>query len=534
MATRTSHPLRPRVVDLALTLLVACATVSIPALPADAGCGCQKPPPELAAIRPNATYAGTPITLFNSRFKVGTAYSVEFTSFTGTKTSVSATAVSRRDLADGVTKPQLVVTVPNMAIGPASVRVSSGKTQILALTDDAFTVVPLPVAVSQEVGSTSYPSFKAAIGRDGTFYLSLDMSAITLPRVFRAQAKGYPLTFTSDDVVFFNIQGFQMQLLNADMPGLYSVESANSTVDSDILGYSRHEFSTFYLQHEERQVHQVLDGNWHVDGTRHVDHDHLILAISGVLQNGADPRPGATPSFTLELDRFTLFQNGLAGVATGSSVAAIDIGSSATTDSYNSRTGTTGHQGNVLSNSLVRLSGSAVIDGDAKGAGFDLTSGADITGAMTPLAQPVSFMPVKTPDLLSDLGDVTLTDNQRRTISSGSYVARQIALANTSRLYIDNCTGPVTIYLNGPGGLTLSKDTVIETCDPNPEKFAVYGATDAPVTLSGAGTFHGVVYAPQSVISVGNTCEFFGAFVGQRLLATGTAKIHYDTALQGQ
>jgi len=225
MTTNRLHPLRPRVFDLALTLVVACATVSIPALPAHAGCGCQKAPPELASVRPNATYAGTQLSLFDARFVAGQAYDVDFLSGTTSSTAtVATTAVSRRDLADGAVKPQVVVTLPTLPLGPTAIRVRSGATTLFTLSDAAFTVVPQPVAVPETLGGASYANYRAAIGRDGTFYVSLDMSAVKLPRLFRAQAQGYPLVFASDAVAFYNTQGFLMQLLDETMAGLNPTE----------------------------------------------------------------------------------------------------------------------------------------------------------------------------------------------------------------------------------------------------------------------------------------------------------------------
>ena len=538
MATKTSPTLRTRVFDLALTLIVACATMSVLALPAHAGCGCQKAPPELASVRPNATYAGAKVTLFSPSFVVGSSYTVEFASGTSTtKASVTTTAVSRRDLADAAYKRQLVVTLPaGLPLGPTRVtaRLSNQTTLLLNLADDAFTVVPPPIVVPEDVGGTSYPSYKAAVGRDRTVYLTLDMTGVTQPRVFRAQAQGYPLTFGSDDVVFYNTQGFLMQLLSANMPGLYTVLPSNGPSNSNILGYSRHEFNTFYLQHSERQAHQVIDGDWHGDGTRHVDHDHLVLAIAGTLANGALPVPGATPAFTLVLERNSLFHHGLVGTATGTT--AVSMTNSARTDSYDSRTGVFGQEGDVRGNGPITLSGSAVLDGSATAPAITVTNPATITGAQVIATQPEAFMSVKVPDLLSDLGAITLTNYQTQTLNPGSYKAARVSLIGHATLYINNCAGPVTLYVTGtgvPGTVEVLQQATITTCASDPEKFAVYQASNATVTLQGGGTFNGVVYAPQSLLSIANSGEFFGSFVAGTVQLGNASRVHYDTALKG-
>src|SRR5438876_12261058 len=93
---RRKNSRRTRVLSVAVTLALAC-TVFTSARAAHAGCGCQKPPPDLASVRPNATYVGAKVALFSSSFTVGQTYNVDFISgTTTTKVTVSATVVSRR------------------------------------------------------------------------------------------------------------------------------------------------------------------------------------------------------------------------------------------------------------------------------------------------------------------------------------------------------------------------------------------------------------------------------------------------------
>lgn len=522
-----------------MALLVVLGALAAVAGPVQAGCGCNKPPPDLAAIRPNATYAGTEVTFFAPELVVGAPYVVRFSSgTTSASVTLSATAVSRRDLADAVVKPQLVVLLPDLPLGPTSVQVrDSANNVILDIDDAALTVVPQPIAVPEDLGNSTYGDYRAAVGRDGTFYMSLDMSAVQLPRIFRAQAKGYPLIFTSDQVTFYNIQGFLMQLLTAGMPGLYSVESPNRAVDSDILGYSRHEFSTFYLQHEERMVHEVVDGNWHVDGTRHVDHNHLIIAIAGVLHpNNTSPAPGATPPFNLELKRFSLFRFGLVALDYGD--GAVNFSDGGNTDSYNSKTGVAGGaHGNVFTNGTVHLVEQARIKGDATAADFDVRSDSQITGQQIPLTTPQTFMTVRIPDFLTDLGSIDLSSSASRTIVAGSYLVSHIKMQNTSSLYINNCDFPVTIYVSGADAMAdamrLADDASISTCDKNPDKFSIYVAGDKPVSIGGKGEIDGVVYAPQSAIEINRQGDLFGSVIGNTLQLQNKAQMHYDINLKG-
>ena len=289
---------------------------------AAAGCGCQKPAPRIAEVRPNVIYAGAPVTLFGASLVEGDDYDVTFTpSATGADTTVTARVVNRRDLADGVYKNQLVVPVPDLPLGPAAIVASPaghGPHQI-RIDDTDFTVAPAPLPVPSQYGEWRVPGYRAAVGRDGVVYVTLDLTGTTEPLVFEARWLGYPLRFTNADIIFRNAQGFLMQLLvgvdGEPVPGMFVVPASDpSSSDSDTLRYSRHEFTTYFLQHAERQPHAVdpTDPNWHMDGSPHVDHNHLILAIAGKLGQRR-PDPGATPAFDLAVSTYSLFHQGRLG-----------------------------------------------------------------------------------------------------------------------------------------------------------------------------------------------------------------------------
>jgi hypothetical protein len=99
------------------------------------------------------------------------------------------------------------------------------------------------------------------------------------------------------------------------------------------------------------------------------------------------------------------------------------------------------------------------------------------------------------------------------------------------RLFIDNSAGPVTFYVTGQ--VAVSGAGVIDVADPSPEKFAVYVASNKSVALTGGGsTFSGVVYAPNSVVSISGAGEFFGSFVGLAVKMSSTARVRYDSSLK--
>ncbi|MHC4416919.1 MAG: hypothetical protein ACYS0G_16755, partial [Planctomycetota bacterium] len=78
-------------------------------------------------------------------------------------------------------------------------------------------------------------------------------------------------------------------------------------VDRNVRGfrltYNRHEFQTYRIRHalDPNYFFDPGDPAWHADGTRHVDHDHLIVAIRGKEHGVFPPPPGRTRPFHLQL-----------------------------------------------------------------------------------------------------------------------------------------------------------------------------------------------------------------------------------------
>ena len=71
--------------------------------------------------------------------------------------------------------------------------------------------------------------------------------------------------------------------------------------------------------------------------------------------------------------------------------------------------------------------------------------------------------------------------------------------------------------------------------DPNPEKFAIYVASDQSVSFGGSAAthFYGVLYAPHSAVEIVGGGQWYGAFVGNSLRETGRSTVHYYRALKG-
>jgi hypothetical protein len=283
------------VLALALAFAVLGATHA-----AEAGCGCQKPPPPRAAIRPFAGYVDQDVTLFDDRLAAGQAYDVRFTSTADGRSDWSrGRARMRRDLADGALRVQLRVSVAEVSLGPCEVSVWSGGQQLFALGSDAFTVTAPPIDLHDFEETVAREGYQAGVGTDGTLYIMVDVGRVTDATTFSGAANGLPLRFAADGIAMYNQQGFLMQLLDPKVPGLFRLTAGGGDA-SDGLDYWRHEFRTYKEEHRKVDARRPdTDPDWHADGSYHVDHDHLIVAISGTLPDGSRLAPGATPPFEL-------------------------------------------------------------------------------------------------------------------------------------------------------------------------------------------------------------------------------------------
>lgn len=530
-------PSRARVAGLVVGLIVGLVAPH----DASAGCGCNKPPPPPAQVRPAVIYSGGIVTLFAPSLVAGGTYTVTFTSgvVAGAGAAVETQAIFARDLADAVWKPQIRVPLPDLPLGPASIDVAANGAPLLHVDDASFTVAPQPIALPEAYGIVHLPDFRAAVGRDGVVYVAFDLTALRKPMIFEARAVGYPLRFSLDDVVFHNAQGFLMQMLVSDpgtkkeapIPGMFVFPAAAGSNVSDTLEYSRHEFVTYYLMHFENQPHAVdpSDPWWHLDGTPHVDHGHLVLSIDGVLDDGSRPQPGATPAFELVAGLYSLFNEGLVGRA------SVSLSGDAAIDSYDSWTGAPGSAGDVLSTGTVTLQDDARIDGSVRAARVRSDDGAQITGSVQLGPSDETFMQVKVPTELKSLGDVRVTSGTSLSVKGpGSFKLRSFRMDADSRLVVDNSAGPVTLYVTGK--VKMAAGARVDVVDPSPERFAVYVVGEGPVELAGkkdsGPAFTGVLYAPDAAVTISGQGQFSGAFVGGSLDMSDASDVHYDERLR--
>jgi hypothetical protein len=277
---------------------VASGVVGISSL-AQAFCGCDKPPPARAAIRPAFGYPDQLVTLFDERLEPGTRYRVVFTSADGNSDWSAGRASRRPDMADGRARRQLRVTVPDVPLGPASAAVYTADGILLyEVAAENFTVIAPPIVLSDRAETFTQDGYRTGVAADGTIYIALDLSQMSNATVYTGKAEGFDLRFDGSGIAIFNSQGVLGEILDTDSRGLFKL-LPKQTGSSTEMAYWRHEFRTYKDQHRKRDERMTSDGEWHADGSRHVDNEHLVLAIAGTLPNGHLPAPGATPPFRL-------------------------------------------------------------------------------------------------------------------------------------------------------------------------------------------------------------------------------------------
>src|SRR5439155_11104617 len=177
------------------------ALIALGAAPRAYGfCGCDKPPPPLANVRPFVGYPDQTITLFDDRLVPGSQYTVQFTSRDGVSDWSRGKAVTKRDFADGQLRSQLPVAVPAVSLGPSRISVYDRNTLVYALGDDQFTVTSAPIVLHDFEETITRDDYQTGVGADGTVYLAFDLTAMTEATSYSGVAVGYPFRFEGRNV----------------------------------------------------------------------------------------------------------------------------------------------------------------------------------------------------------------------------------------------------------------------------------------------------------------------------------------------
>jgi len=277
----------------------------IAAEPATAGCGCDHPPPAWTIVMPPFGSPGKELTIYavdGAAFTPGEVYEVDFGD--GLALAVMATSTA-----------YLSVHVPDgLDPGPVALEVA-GPGYAHLYQDSAFTALPPAEVIPDRDLVRLKKKWPTAIDADGTLLVPVDLSALLDPTQFALTVRNLPLAFEHDDVVIYNGDGVDLTLftLNVVDPnerqwGSYygwNVEEDTGLVgkvydkkvrkalkkgiEGDIFTYWRHEFHSYRAAHEPGGSHEVNANGHHPDGSVHIDHNHIVLAIHGLRRDKGRP-----------------------------------------------------------------------------------------------------------------------------------------------------------------------------------------------------------------------------------------------------
>lgn len=274
--------------------------------PASAGCGCDHPTPDWSLVMPPYGSPGRSIQILpnGGSFRVGRTYKVDFGG--GAVVEVKASDPGF-----------LMVKVPAKAgedPGPKALKVQ-GTGYDREYDRRLFTALPPAHVLPASGGRFALWKAYAAVDAYGTMLLPLDARAVRDPMQLAVHITSAPLTFGADDVGIQNVDGFDLTLFTVGVDGqtdrqwgsyygwrvegdnglygdnydpkvLHSIEPAKT---SDVLSYWRHEFHTYAAAHGTGGTHTVDAAGRHRDGTLHVEHGQLVLAISPLERNPGTP-----------------------------------------------------------------------------------------------------------------------------------------------------------------------------------------------------------------------------------------------------
>ncbi|NQU24218.1 MAG: hypothetical protein HQ567_23295 [Candidatus Nealsonbacteria bacterium] len=236
-------------------------------------------------------------------------------------------------------------------------------------------------------------------------------------------------------------------------------------------------------------------------------------------------------------------------------IESLSIPGNPQTDSYDSEKGlygssNPGHQGSICSDGPISVEGTAFVRGHAragKGHGVTQTGTTEISRSKGSRLKPLVMPPVDASDaavnndndqvpliltgndLVSPVdadGNFLLDGGKTITLPEGTYYFNDFTLAGNAVL---NTTGKVVIYLTGDlyrGGLVLVTNS--SKLASNLQILMTGGTAE----VTSQSDFYGVIYAPNTPVSLAGGSDVFGAIVGKTLLVTGDGTGHYDESLE--
>jgi HYDIN/CFA65/VesB family protein/centrosomal CEP192-like protein len=288
-------------------------------------------------------------------------------------------------------------------------------------------------------------------------------------------------------------------------------------------------------------------------------------SLTGTLTVSDNSSTGSTQTVSLSGTGLAYSPNLLnfAVYATGSGCGAITISGGGFTDSFNSSQGTYSQTkqnatGNVGVTGNINLSSSGTINGTVSALntsvgqcsngtpGISLSGQAKVTAGYILLNSPLLFPnPVAVPPGTQDYvftksgslspgsyHNVSVQSGATLTLSPGTYNVNSITLSGNSILALKS-GGQVIIYLAGNGVSTALNASGGSISNPSGVALnlqLIYGGT-LPTLFSGGSMAYGLVYMPNSAVTLSGSGGWYGAMVVRTLNDSGGSAIHYDRSL---
>jgi hypothetical protein len=199
-------------------------------------------------------------------------------------------------------EPQSVIVElpPDLKSGPQPIRIydvdctaAKKNTRPLAeIPASQFTGLPNAIPITEHEGTVVYDDISGAVDSFGTLLIPFDISGVREATQFYITIRNLALRFDAEDLSYYNKDEYNLKLFEHFVTGPEDYQwgpfygtttdaAPDPRVGSDTIEYWRHEFYTYAEAHAPGGSHEPNADGSHPDGTLHVDHDNLVLAISG-------------------------------------------------------------------------------------------------------------------------------------------------------------------------------------------------------------------------------------------------------------
>lgn len=246
------------------------------------------------------------------------------------------------------------------------------------------------------------------------------------------------------------------------------------------------------------------------------------------------------------------YDRGVCGPFVG--VEWLDVGGGAITDSFDSFEGpydpaSANDRGSICSDGPIDVGGTSTVRGDAL-AGMheplpDVHGTGVVTGHSGNRITPLDLPPVDASEAavnndndaaqaaaLEQVGrrvingsNFMLNAGETFDLPAGTYCFRDVKLVGGATL---NISGATTIYVTGTfmreGGCVVNNNTQLA-------RNLQILSTGGTMVVNSVNDFYGVIYAPQSDVTLNGDADLYGAIVGGTLKVNGSGWAHYDETL---